>query len=468
MGEPPTADLNELVAALRHEIACLTRRLDDLSADQGRLVAENKQLREQLEHARKEAARSAAPFRRRDAKKIPLDQQKRPGRPAGHPGLNRPIPNSIDDEVDVPLTCCPHCQGAVDHSHSHIQYIEEIPVVRPRVTKLTTHSGTCPKCGPVRSSHPLQAGRGFHASACQLGPRALALAATLNKQHGLSMRKTCRVLWEACGLKLSPGGLSQALDRVADRLEPDYQQLFVDVRAGPAVYVDETSWWVGGPGQWLWTFTSPTTTLFQVRDARSSAVVLDVLTPEFGGVLVSDCLNSYDAGVPFAHKHKCIAHHQKAIREQLDSPGLRDRAYLEAWKGFFRGVCEVWAAWPQMVLEQRASVRLHFAARREELLTREVTQTEDVRIRNRLLKQQPYLLTCLEKPDVVEPTNNRAERALRPAVIGRKVSCGNKTERGKRTWERIVSVVVTLAQRGRNVLSELVTRCSLSQPNPVG
>ena len=205
MAEFPDADLNALLATLRRELELLTRRFDDVSAENARLTAENKQLRDQLELAKKAAARSAAPFRRRDSKKIPKDQHKKPGRPVGHPGVNRPIPDVIDEVVDVPLTCCPHCQGSIHDCQINTQYIEEIPPVKPRVTKLTTHSGTCPKCGPVRSSHPLQAGRGFHASACQLGPRALALAALLNKQHGLSMRKACRVLLDTCGLKLSPG-----------------------------------------------------------------------------------------------------------------------------------------------------------------------------------------------------------------------------------------------------------------------
>jgi transposase len=294
-----------------------------------------------------------------------------------------------------------------------------------------------------------------------LGPRALAVAAVLNKQYGLSMRKTCRVLETVCGLKLSAGGLSQALDRVADRMESDYQTLFADVRAGPAVYVDETSWWVGGPGQWLWVFTNPSTTLYQVRDSRASAVVTDVLSPDYNGVLVSDCLNIYDS-VPFRRKHKCIAHHQKAIREQLDSPGLGDRTYLESWKSLFTQVCGVWRVWESLPTEARVAATRNYRVRCEELLSRQLTQAEDVRIGNRLGKQREYLLGCLEHGREVEPTNNRAERALRPAVIARKVSCGNKTTRGKRTWERLASLVTTWTQRGLQAITQLANRCTLA------
>jgi hypothetical protein len=449
----PPDPRDDLIAELRHELA-------EFKGQVKRLVEENRGLRERLEQAQREAARQAAPFRRREAKKIPKDEQKRPGRPAGHVGMSRPIPDRIDEFITVPLDACPHCGGVVSDCQPVVQYIEEIPPVHPRVILLTTHRGTCATCGVMASTHPLKTGSGYGASRVHLGPRALALAATLNKQHGLSMRTTCRVLDDLCGLKLSAGGLSQALDRFADRLEPDYQSLFMDLRAGPSAYVDETSWWVGGPGQWLWVFTSATTTLYQVRDSRAAVVITDVLTPNYAGTLVSDCLNIYDT-VPLASKHKCIAHHQKAIREQLNSPGLRDRTYLEAWKEFFRGVTDVWKAWPRMTTKQQASVREYFLRRRDELLARELAQAEDVRIRNRLAKQKPYLLTCLEKPDSVEPTNNRAERALRPAVIARKVSCGNKTERGKTTWEVLGSVLATVRQRGQQVIATLTARAGL-------
>lgn len=443
---------------LRAENDALRRRLDDLTA-------QNAALTDQLDQARREAARQAAPFRRRETAKVPAGQRKRPGRAAGHAGARRPVPAHVDHEIVVPLNACPQCGGAVDDCREQVQYIEELPPVRPVVTKLTTHRGVCPCCGPVASTHPLQTGSGHHASGAGLGPRALAVAAALNKQNGLSMRKTCRVLRDLCGLRLSPGGLSQALDRLADRLDPEYQQLFADVRAGPAVYVDETSWWVGGPGHWLWVFTNPATTLYQVRDCLGSAVVTETLTAEYAGTLVSDCLNVYDAA-PAARKHKCIAHHQKAIREQLDTPGLRDRAYLEAWRSFFRQVSAVWRCRANLPPGSWEKAKAFYAARRDELLNRPVSQPADERIRHRLLKQQPHLLGCLDHPDHVEPTNNRAERALRPAVIARKISSGNKTERGKTTWERIASITATLAQRGKDVLGELAARCSLLGKKP--
>jgi transposase len=455
--EPSVEYLCTLIHELFQRVEQQQQQIDELRTENARLSDENKQLKTQLEQARTEVARQAAPFRRPERKKIAKDKQKRSGRPVGHPGANRPVPDHVDEFITVPLDVCPHCGGPVANCLPHEQYIEEIPPVKPHVIKLTTFRGHCGQCGTVTSTHPLKTGKGYLASQVHLGPRALALAATLNKQHGLSMRKTCRVLNDMCGLKLSAGGLSQALDRLADRLEPDYQGLFVDLRAGPATYVDETSWWVGGPGHWLWVFTNPTTTLFQVEDRRSSVVVTEVLTPTYTGVLVSDCLNIYDA-VPFERKHKCIAHHQKAIREQLDSTGLRDRTYLESWRAFFREVCELRKHWHELPEDERNATREDLGRRKNELLWLKCSQPEDKKIANRLRKQAPHLLTCLNRPDDVESTNNRAERALRPAVIARKVSCGNKTERGKTTWQVLTSLLATWWQRGQEAVAHLTSR----------
>jgi transposase len=132
------------------------------------------------------------------------------------------------------------------------QFIEDIPPVRPRVTRLRAYEATCAGCGQsVRSSHPPQMSLTTGAAGVHLGPRALALAANLNKAKGLSMRKTCAVLRDCFGLQLSSGGLSQALDRLAAKVKLQYDTIATELRQAPVVHSDEISWWVVGPGWWL-------------------------------------------------------------------------------------------------------------------------------------------------------------------------------------------------------------------------
>ena len=434
-----------LIAALQEEVAGLKRQLADATAA--------------LEEAQRVAARQAAPFRRDETKRVPPEERKRPGRKGGHRGQSRPLPDHVDDEVEEPLACCPQCGGKVSDRSPLVQYIEELPPVRPHVTRLVTWRGTCACCGEVRSTHPLQTSAAQGAAAVQLGPRALAAAALLNKHLGLTMRKTCRVLRRLLGLSLSPGGLSQALDRMAGKAQGDYDALLATIRASDAVFSDETSWWVGQPKWWLWVFATRKATLYRVEKSRAGQIARETLGEEFGGTLVSDCLNVYD-GLS-CRKHKCIAHHLRAIREARARPDTPEGGYLQQWKLVFKAVNALWKARPAMPAEAFAAERSRIEAAVERLLNQPVVQPGDVAIQNRLRKQWPHLLGCLYEP-AAEPTNNRAERALRPAVIARKLSCGNRTERGRRTWEILASLAATCEQQAADFIDWLAAKLPLA------
>lgn len=455
--EALTIRLRELEQLVR----TLQARISQLEGENRQLSDENRRLRQQLEEAQRQTARQAAPFRREERQKVPDSEKKRPGREPGHPGVHRAVPDQIDERVEVSLAGCPRCGAAVENCSPLEQYIEELPPIRPRVTHLITWRGTCPCCGEVSSSHPLQTSRAGGAAKVQLGPRALALGAFLNKRLGLSMRNTCAVLREF-GLKYSAGGLSQALVRTAERVSDWFVQLHHDVRHSPAVYCDETSWWVGAPGWWLWTFTTPGTTLYHVAKSRGSLVIKEVLGPDYSGVLVSDCLGSYDP--PVYRKHKCLAHHLRAIAEARKRPDTPDPDYLDHWKAVLRVVNALWKAQPEMSATIFEAERARIQGVVEQLLNRSVVQPGDQAIQNRLLKQRPHLLTCLHER-AVEPTNNRAERALRPAVIARKISCGNRTDRGRHCWEILASLAQTCHQRGLNFLEEFSARLPLAANN---
>jgi transposase len=435
--------LREETQALRAVVAELEKRIADL-------VAENKALRDQLDDAQRQAARQAAPFRRRDSKKVPDEKRKGPGRPKGHPGSHRVVPTHVDAEVEVPLPCCPQCGGRVEEIEPIEQFIEEIPPVRPTVTRLVTYRGQCLHCGEVQSSHPLKTSDATGAAKVQLGPRAQAAVSVLNKQHGLTMRTTCRVIDQLVGLRLTPGGLAQLVQRVGRKAEAPYEALILDLRAAAATFVDETSWYMGGPGWWLWVFTTTTETVYRVEPSRGRDVVTDTLGSGFAGVLVSDCLASYE-DVPY-RTHKCIAHHLKAIAEARDRLDTPDPSYLDEWKLFFQAVIGIWRAQPEMDVEEFALRRGSLEAWLDRLLAAERTQPGDVAIRNRIEKRRESILTCLYEP-AAEPTNNRAERDLRPAVIARKLSCGNKTAAGKRSFEVLRSVASSCCKRGHDVIS---------------
>jgi transposase len=429
-------ELRVEIQSLKDQIKELQDRNDGLSAKVAALETKN--------------ARQAAPFR------IPEQQRQlqpqKPGRKAGHAGSCRPVPAVVDEQIEVPLTACPRCGRAVVKTRPVVQHIEELPVMPPRVIRLITHEADCAGCRQtVRSTHPLQVSLARGAAGVQLGPRVLGLAATLNKQYGLTVRKTCAVLKSIFDLQLSPGGLAQALKRMAGKLEPAYEKLVTRLRDGPYVHSDETSWWVGGPGYWLWVFADKSTTVYRVAQCRGRQVLTEVLGKAFGGVLVSDCLATYDDFNRL--QQKCYSHHLKAISHaQEDSPSV----WLEDLRWLLQAAME-------LKQEPKAGQRAVLEQKLEKLLAQPRPTNVEEKVRRRMERQKDHLFTFLDHPEV-DATNNLAERQLRPAVIARKVSCGNKTTSGARTWEILTSLAATATQQ-RQSFAAIVSHAARLNPS---
>lgn len=322
---------------------------------------------------------------------------------------------------------------------------------------MVTYRGRCTKCGPVSTRHPLQVSEATGAAGTQIGPRALGLAGELHHRLGLTVRKTCAVLGNGFGLRLTPGGLMHALGRVSGRLRAQYEKLSDQVRTSPTVYADETSWRVGGPGWWLWVFTTPQATLYRVESGRGQDVVERTLGDSYAGVLVSDCLASYD--LIRCRKHKCYAHHLRAVEEGLQK--RTDSAYLKRVRMLLHAAQALGG-------QDRTSPGYGDLLRRLEhwadnLFTMPRADPVEEGLANRIRKRREHLFTFLYYRGV-ESTNNRAERQLRPAVIAGKLSCGNKTKRGKRVWEILTSLAVTCQQRGDSFVELVANSMRLTAP----
>lgn len=450
----------ESIAQLINECEALraqNQHLLEQLRGQNHLITE---LQAQLEEAQRAAARQAAPFRIAPQKR--LGECKRPGRKPGHPGAFRHRPDHCDQQIEVPLSCCPQC-GSVSllDVHPVEQFIEDIPHRRPIVSRLITYRATCADCGQeVFSTHPLKVSTATGAAGTHLGARALALAADLNKAQGLTARKTCRILKTHFGLSLTPGALSQALGRLASKLLPHYDALRLELRSSAVVHSDETSWWVGGPGYWLWVFTNPRLTLYVVDHSRGRQVVHQQLGADFGGVLVSDCLAVYDNATRL--QHKCYSHHLKAISQARALHPQNGEGFLLQLQSLLKDAIALKSIQPQLPSTEFARSRAALQASAEKLIHPPRSEPAEQSVRNRLLKQLDHLFTFLDHPGV-DATNNLAERQLRPAVIARKLSCGNKTERGAHTWQIHASLAATCAQQGRSFV-ELVAEAARLNP----
>jgi hypothetical protein len=403
----------------------------------------------------------AAPFRR------PVEQRqaqpKRPGRKGGHRGVCRPKPDYVDEFIEVPLDSgCPHCQEVLDTLIPVDQWIEDLPPVRPHVTQLRTWQAECPRCQrTVRSSHPKQVSLASGAAGVHLGARAIGAACALKHQHGLSLRKCAKVLAALGGLKVSAGGLAQAFQRTAERVQDDYEKLQTDLLAGKVIHTDETSWWLKGQSAGLWVWCSPTHTFFQVVESRSRETFHAVVPADWTGVLVSDCLAVYDGATP--QQQKCYAHHLKAIKAAVLAGGLDGpQSFLAHTRSLLHSAMELKREQHDLSPTQFAEQRRALDLASEALLSEPRTdRPQEERVRLRLHKQRDHLFVFLDHKEV-DATNNLAERQLRPAVIARKLAAGNKTRAGADAWAALASLAATANQQAFCFISWLAQRILLS------
>jgi hypothetical protein len=402
----------------------------------------------------------AAPFRRADKdKKL---HPKRPGRSLGHEGSFRVRPETVDEEIEVPLAeGCPVCGRGLCERQRCEQTLVELPPVQPHLTRLVTWKAYCQHCQhEVRSSHPRQVSTATGAAGTHLGGRALGVACALKHQAGLSLARSAIVLRELCGLKISAGGLAQAFQRVAARLHKDYEQLHRDLLQSPYVHTDETSWWVGGPKASLWVFCHRQSTFYRVVESRDRQTFYEVIPADWPGVLVSDCLSVYDGATE--RQHKCYAHHLKAISAaaQAGAPqGAGD--FLSLCRRLLHQAME----WKTQIdpLGPARGVPRHRALciAAQALLGEPRADPREEAVRLRLHKQLDHLFTFLEHPQV-EATNNLAERQLRPAVIARKISCGQRTRAGADAWQVLASLAATCQQRAQSFIDLVAAKMAFA------
>ena len=441
-GTPPTYE--DLVELTRLQ----ARLIDELRAEVERLKAE-------LEQSKRAGKRQAAPF----SKGSPKADPKRPGRKAGHPPSHRPVPTpeQVDRTIEVPMPPdCPECHTPLGEAPVtiHDQYQIDLPPPKPVITRFRVPVAHCPAClRRVQGRHPEQTSNALGSAAIQYGPRLLGFAADLKHRLGVSYRKCSSVLLTLTGAVVASAALVRSGHRLRKLARPSYDRLAEAAKSSAVQHVDETGWKIGGRSAWLWVFADEHATLYRIRKSRAHEVVVEVLGEEFAGVLVSDCFLAYDP-LPFA-KQKCLAHLLKTCRE-IEAAKTRGAVR------FSRRVAALLRK--AMALKRRrgtigdhgyAVLRGKVHAEMDRLLAGAYTDPDNARLARRLRKHRAHLLNFLDH-DGLDATNNLAEREIRPAVIARKLSAGNRTDGGAETHAVLASVFRTYRRQGRDILEAMV------------
>lgn len=385
------------------------------------------------------------------------------GAQEGHPGHHRDLlPTGEVNELCVHRPAeCPHCQTALppDLLATDVlrQQVWELPPVKPHVTEHQFLTLTCPHCQiPVRAPRPSDVPAGA------FGARVAALTSLLHGRYRLSDRETVALLEDLCGLSMSLGSVPALCKTVSTALAPVSSEVQAAVEEQEFLNVDETSWKEAGAKRWLWVAVASLCTLFRLDKHRDRAALKALLGEGFGGIVGSDRYSAYNH-LPAERRQVCWAHLKRnwqAFRER-DGPvgewgeksiAQIDQLFVE-WYRFREGKVDRAGLIAAMAPVER-ELRELVERGRDEL------PWEKARGFCRDLMLVWEALWTFVRVEGVEPTNNAAERALRPAVLWRKGCFGTQSESGNQFVAHILTVSATCRQQERDVLTFLTDAVS--------
>lgn len=461
----------ELLALVRELMASI----EGLKAENAALKERNRKLEEEVRASK----RAVAPFSKGTGKK----ERKKPGRKAGQ-GLfvrrSEPEPAAGDkvDDVSAPLDSknCPECGAPLEVS-SESATVEDTPEQPVRhIKRFRVEVGVCPVCGwRGRGKHPDLAAGQHGATAHRVGPEVLAQALALHYHHGLPLCKVPGVIKETTGIELSQSALTQAAGALCGEggvVAAAYRKLREELSQSNVVNTDDTGWRIGGKLAFLMGFFTPVLSVFQIRWHHRHEEVIEMLGATFRGLLGTDRGSSYEAE-PLAEieQQKCLSHLLKNLSVVEETREGRAKTFARQLKATLREAITLWQehrAGKCTIEEYRARGRLIQERVTWQLRDRVLSDTDNQRLLDGIGRQHDRgrVLLFLQRPEI-EPTNNRAERGLRPAVISRKVSHCSKNERGAAIYEAMKSVTATLSLRGHSVrtgLAQLLKGCPIPAP----
>ena len=446
-------------------------RLQELSREELiELIVELRRASERLQAEIEQLKRrgGAAPF----SKGKPKTDPKPPGRKPGQGYFRfRTAPEATaggePPAVPVSEACCPDCGGELGGGKREIVSTTDIAAQpQPEIQRYAVEIRECRRCGKkVRGQHPAIATGQHGATAHRLGPRVKALAHILHYVHGVPVRKTPAIVEDLTGVRLTQSAITQdAMKQSEGAVGARYEALRASVREQGVVHTDDTGWRIAGRQAFLMAFVNASLSVYQVRRRHRNEEVRELIPADYGGVLVCDRGRSYDAGeLEAVEQQKCLAHLIRNATATAEGKTGRARQFGTQLADTLRRALSLAASGKHT----RPAEYWKKAERLDDELTillrdRKLRDPDNQRLLNGVGAQHDRgrLLRFVGEEDV-EPTNNRAERDLRPAVIARKVSHCSKNDRGARAFEAFTSVLQTIRKvhRSAALLPELLN-CS--------
>jgi transposase len=434
-------DEEKIIEQLRKENELLRRENELLKAN----IIELEAQLAKYENAHTPPSLRRGRNRRRDQKE---NNKGKPGQKMGHVGVTRPYATP-DRQVELTTDRCPDCGtelGSPFRIDSKI--IEEIPEPQPViVTEYKIAHYVCPCC-----RKEVVAGDSSCPHEGKFGNNVIAQVTLLKYEDRLPHRKIQDALKRLYDLKISPSTIFDLTRRAADAVQSEYDAILNQIRGAPILYVDETGIHVQGEKQWVWTFTTPSETFFVIRKSRGMKVLEEILTRRFKGIIVCDGWKPY---AKFTKRlQRCWAH---LLRESKDLAEKFEEAIPlhEALKGLYESLSYA------LENDPPPDVRMDLWHLAQETLRQWIGREYSIqKVRKFIGKIRngfEHWFTFIIYPGV-EPTNNRAERALRPLVVLRKILGTLRNDKGSSILERIMTVLATWGQNELDKLQMLTAK----------
>ncbi len=432
--------------------AALSARLDEIETvvrDLGAEVARLKARRPTTSRTSSKPPSSDGPWSKSSTPKKKPSGKKRGGQPGHKAQRRKPAPpEDVDEARAVKPSECRSCSEPLtgDDPSPQSHQVIDLPPIVAYIVEYMLHELECSKCG-TRTRANLPEG----VSSSSFGPNVSGLIALLTGGYRMSRRDAQRFVADHFGIDISLGALSKVEARVSEGLAEAHEAAKASVAESPVKYLDETSWRESNDYACLWTAVGEDATVFVIRDTRGSVVARELIGDNPSGIVVTDRYSGY-LYIVNGQRQVCLAHLTRDFRRMAE--GEEDLRWIgEQLLGWLSALFRIWHAF---VADQIDRPTLQRWARR---IQAPMIQLLDVGARSRgyetpsmcrgILKTEEAIWTFLQH-EGVDPTNNVAERALRPAVISRKTSYGTQSERGSRFIERVLTCSATLRQKGRS------------------
>lgn len=387
----------------------------------------------------------------------PEPSGRKPGGQPGHEAHNRePFPpDKVDCRTAVLPPRCRHCDhefpaDVMPAGEPARHQVADLPRVVAFITEFLLHELICPKCGGrTRAELPPGVPAGC------VGERLQAVLSVLTGRFRLSRREAGELLVAFFGEKagIADGTIVELEKRTSEALKPACDEALETVRKAEVVNADETSWRFKGKKAWLWVAATAVIAVFRIDKNRSKAAWQRFLGG-FAGILCTDRYAAY-ADHALHLRQVCWAHLKRDIQALADAGaaaadiGRLGLDFVSRLFGVWRDFKAGKTSRDHLRFKEAFDLKADFGRWRAN-----AERSPDRRaasLARQLERVKPALFTFLDK-EGVEPTNNRAERTLRPAVLWRKGSFGTNSEEGNRFVERMLTAVQTLRLQSRSVL----------------